>query len=538
METKKVLGIIFSLLFVGAFAFVLSWGIINFNKVKDGMSGTGIYTKEDINKSYEDGYNTALTDKEEYTKLIASYRDTITTLKDNISQLNSQIAILTNNNKDYANQVESLNNNIEELNNQLNTLEKNKQTEIDNLNLQITNLQSEINRLNSLLENYQTITGEKVEVDFYDDNGIFIELKVVNYGSSISTSDIPSIESTELKIFKGWRVNTTSSSTIDVSSQIITKQTKFYALFDYYYKPTFELSWIDYTTGQVDARTLTANKVKKGGFVQSPIIMAAISPSLYNLYEITDYLCDGTSVNLATYSINKETTFVVKLRQKTLSELSWDTIKNISKYGYASKFFAVGDEKDITLTNNDVLTLVILDFNHDDGFAEDKPTLEVKNKITFGLKNLMSATQCMNRTATNNGGWYGSYMSEWLNNDVYSMLPEDLKTIIVYTNKRYLKGGANNTETDLVLSRLFLFSNVEITGTTENGYNAEGSQYSYYLNHEYSKKLNNGTGSLSNYWLRSSYLNNDSNFMLVGKGNFTTTNDANLAYGVSFGFCI
>ena len=42
--TKKVLAIIFSVLFIGAFAFVLTWGIINFNKVKDGMSGTGLYT--------------------------------------------------------------------------------------------------------------------------------------------------------------------------------------------------------------------------------------------------------------------------------------------------------------------------------------------------------------------------------------------------------------------------------------------------------------------------------------------------------------
>ena len=35
MDTRKVLGIIFSILFVGAFTFVLCWGIINFNKVKD-----------------------------------------------------------------------------------------------------------------------------------------------------------------------------------------------------------------------------------------------------------------------------------------------------------------------------------------------------------------------------------------------------------------------------------------------------------------------------------------------------------------------
>ena len=37
MDTRKVLGIIFSILFVGAFTFVLCWGIINFNKVKEGM---------------------------------------------------------------------------------------------------------------------------------------------------------------------------------------------------------------------------------------------------------------------------------------------------------------------------------------------------------------------------------------------------------------------------------------------------------------------------------------------------------------------
>ena len=150
MDTKKVLGIIFSLLFVGAFAFVLSWGIINFNKVKDGMSGTGVYTKEDINKSYEDGYNTALTDKEEYTKLIASYRDTITTLNDNISQLNSQVTILQNNNKDYSNQIDKLNTQKSSLETQVNnltTIKTNNETTIASLNSQIISLQNQVTNL-------------------------------------------------------------------------------------------------------------------------------------------------------------------------------------------------------------------------------------------------------------------------------------------------------------------------------------------------------------------------------------------------------
>ena len=101
METKKVLSIIFSLLFVGAFAFVLVWGITNFNKVQEGLSGTGLYTQEDLNKAYEDGYDKALTDKAEYEELINSYRDTITTLTD-------QVTLLTYANQDCETQIKNL----------------------------------------------------------------------------------------------------------------------------------------------------------------------------------------------------------------------------------------------------------------------------------------------------------------------------------------------------------------------------------------------------------------------------------------------
>ena len=51
--TKKVLTIIFSILIIGAFAFTLTWGIINWSKVKDGMSGSGLYTQDDVQNAYE-----------------------------------------------------------------------------------------------------------------------------------------------------------------------------------------------------------------------------------------------------------------------------------------------------------------------------------------------------------------------------------------------------------------------------------------------------------------------------------------------------
>lgn len=147
METRKILGLIFSIIFVVAFAFVLSWGIINFNKVKEGLSGTELYTKEDVDNAYQDGYNTALSDKSSYDELISEYRDTITTQTDQISQLNSNVSNLTNNNKDYANQITKIESQQKDLQEQVNNLTNIKTTNqetINSLNIQIKDLENQL----------------------------------------------------------------------------------------------------------------------------------------------------------------------------------------------------------------------------------------------------------------------------------------------------------------------------------------------------------------------------------------------------------
>jgi len=152
METKKVLGIIFSLVFIGVFIFTLCWGIINFNKVKDGLSGTGIYTEEDVNNAYEDGYDEALSNKTEYDELINGYKDTITNQTDEISKLNSQVSSLTNTNKDYSIQIDNLRNqksNLETQVTNLNEIKVTNETLISELNAEITSLENEIANLES-----------------------------------------------------------------------------------------------------------------------------------------------------------------------------------------------------------------------------------------------------------------------------------------------------------------------------------------------------------------------------------------------------
>ena len=145
--TKKVLTAIFSILIIGVFAFLLTWGIINWSKVKDGMAGNGLYTQEDIQKSYEDGYSTALKDKEEYDKLINSYRDTITTQNDLISQYTSEATALNNSIKDYQGQVATLNEQKTALETQidtLNTIKTSNEATISELNGRIAELSTQI----------------------------------------------------------------------------------------------------------------------------------------------------------------------------------------------------------------------------------------------------------------------------------------------------------------------------------------------------------------------------------------------------------
>ena len=145
--TKKVLTIIFSILIIGVFAFLLTWGIINWSKVKDGMAGNGLYTQDDVQKSYEDGYSTALKDKDEYDKLINSYRDTITTQNDLISQYTSEATALNNSIKDYQGQVATLNEQRAALETQietLNTIKTSNEITITELNGQIAELSTQI----------------------------------------------------------------------------------------------------------------------------------------------------------------------------------------------------------------------------------------------------------------------------------------------------------------------------------------------------------------------------------------------------------
>ena len=222
----------------------------------------------------------------------------------------------------------------------------------------------------------------------------------------------------------------------------------------------------------------------------------------------------------------------------SFEKASWSDIAALSESGSADKYFSVGDEKTISLTTGEQVTLVILGFDHDD------LTSGGKAGMTIGMKNLLATTYRMNATGTNAGGWDESEMRTSTMATLLSQLPSDLQGVIKQVNKK-ATAGSQSTSITTSADKLWLLAEVEVDGTTSAGYADEGEQYEYWktvkdgtVAADRIKYLSNGSGSANHWWLRSPNVSNSTNFR-----NFNSTGGvgyigANITRGVSFGFCV
>lgn len=206
---------------------------------------------------------------------------------------------------------------------------------------------------------------------------------------------------------------------------------------------------------------------------------------------------------------------------KSFAETSWSDIAKLSESGYAASVFKVGDEKQITLTTGEVVTMVILGFDHDDLASGGKAG------ITLGTKNSLATAYAMNSASKTYDGNSGYNAGGWLNSDmrnttmplIKGYLPSEVQDVIKTVKKKTSKGTTLSTllETE---DDLFLFSQEEVMGTInysttgQNSFSGEGTQYEYFKNATIPSPTS-GTGSFST---------------LAGTGCFYTT-DTSVASG-------
>lgn len=224
----------------------------------------------------------------------------------------------------------------------------------------------------------------------------------------------------------------------------------------------------------------------------------------------------------------------------SLQDADAATIAMLSENGTIQNYYSVGDEKTITLSTGEQVTFVILGFDHDD--LSDGSG---KAGVTFGMKNLLAVTYPMNATGTNLGGWEQSAMRTETMHDLFAQLPQEWKAVIKRVDKKTMVGGGMiNTIT--TIDKLFLFSEVEIDGTTTSGYAREGNRYEYWDSNfadgtiaaDRIKYLSNGSGAAAVWWLRTPYISNSSSFRRISDSGSIVRGLASYFYGVCFGFCV
>lgn len=219
---------------------------------------------------------------------------------------------------------------------------------------------------------------------------------------------------------------------------------------------------------------------------------------------------------------------------RILAENSWAQIDAASRAGLAPTLWKVGDEKNITLTTGELLTLQIYGFNHDDLTGGGKAG------ITFGLKNLMRDQHRMNAVNTNTGGFVSSEMYSWLNNTIRNQLPADLQMALKSVNKRTSVGdGSLNISNNSM--RIFLFSEIELTGDPRWSASGEGSKYLIFTDYASCIKIESNGAGAPNHWhnrspLKSNYPQGE--FCMIQMNGTINHLPASSATGVCFGFCV
>lgn len=221
-----------------------------------------------------------------------------------------------------------------------------------------------------------------------------------------------------------------------------------------------------------------------------------------------------------------------------IANCSWATIAKISESGTASSVFQVGDEKDIVV-DGETLTLVIMDFNHDD--------LESGGKagITFGLKNLMATKRVMGSSNITKG-FISTSMYSWMTEELLLSLPSELQAVIKTINKSNVKDYFMDYTSAIDAMKLFLFSETEIFGSITYSAITEGSQYGYFSTAASRiKRLSNGSGEKSVWWTRSPIKSTTGSHwgVVTQEGQTLGTESSDLckvttSQGVCFGFCV
>lgn len=171
----------------------------------------------------------------------------------------------------------------------------------------------------------------------------------------------------------------------------------------------------------------------------------------------------------------------------------------------------------------------IIGKNHDD-YADGSG----KAPLTFQMHDCYDTTYQMNSSNTNSGGWTNCAMRSTHLPAILDLMPAEVQAAIREVQKK-TSAGNQSSSIQTTNDKLFLLSEIEIFGSTTYSFAGEGTQYAYYQ--AGNSKVKNRSGSADDWWERSPYSSNSTDFCIVLSNGTATAAGASNSYGVAFGFC-
>ena len=161
---------------------------------------------------------------------------------------------------------------------------------------------------------------------------------------------------------------------------------------------------------------------------------------------------------------------------------SWDTIVSAVKSG-DTNVYKIGDTKEVNLgTTYGTHTIRIANMSTP---TECSTSNFSQSACGFVLEFADIITNhVINTTYTDKGGWPGSEMYTFVNNDIYNSLPSDLKNSIINTTV-VSSYGNEDTENFTSIDKLYLLSTAEVWADTVSSSNSINKTYNNSLNTSY-----------------------------------------------------
>ena len=267
--------------------------------------------------------------------------------------------------------------------------------------------------------------------------------------------------------------------------------------------------------------------------------------------KITDLKMADLKQIPADYKFECTSTSTTPLTSKSFAEDSWNTIASNVKAGQTNNYH-VGDEKEVDLGTTygkhkvRIANMSTPNECNDSNFSQSACgfVVEFTDIIT---------THVMNPTNTNKGGWPGSQMKTFLDNDIYNSLPKELKSVII-TTETVSGHGPKDTNNFTSSDNLYLLAPKEIyanwsdhddtardktrqldyynsKGVTKNSKGVTKNSYASAI-----KKNSEGTAAW--WWLRCAFSSDYGGFYSVNDYGAQGYSNADYSSGVSPAFRI